>query len=224
MELDDNGVLSASLPRHIVWLSGAPGSGKGTHTPAIIDFFQLHKEPLIASSMLNTPEMRDRINQGLLLDYQTVITAVFQNLQKPMFQRGVLVDGFPRSHGQSFAIEWLQKKMIDIGRQPQFVSIVFTVSSETSVARQLERGQRAVMSNENVQNSGVGTLQEVRSTDLDQNIARKRYDVFMQETYAAVHELDGKIPFISINADRTLDTVAADLLSKLQQIKARYYV
>ena len=217
-KLDNDGALSACLPQRIVWLSGAPGSGKGTHTRTIIDFFQLYEEPLVASSLLNTPEMRDRMNQGLLLDDETVITAVFRELQNPMYRCGVLADGFPRSDGQSFAIEWFYKKMLDGGRQPQFVSVVLTASEETSVERQLGRGRRALAYNEQVQRSGKGTLKEVRSTDLDPNIARKRYDVFMRETYAAVRKLEGKIPFVSVNADGTLEAVKADLLAKLQQV------
>lgn len=217
--LDNNGELSARLPQRIVWLSGSPGSGKGTHTQGMIDFFGLHQEPLIASSLLKTPEMLEKINQGLLLDDETVITAIFKELQNPLYQSGVLVDGFPRTDRQAYAIEWFCKKILATGQQPQFVSVVLLTSEAVSLERQLGRGQRAQAHNEKVRRTGKGKLKEVRSTDLDPNVARKRYDVFMKETYAAVKKLDGKIPFISVNADGALENVKAELSAKLRQLK-----
>lgn len=219
--LDKNGELSAHLPKRIVWLSGSPGSGKGTHTRMLIDFFGLHEEPLIASSLLKTPEMLEKINQGLLLDDETVITAVFEALKNPLYRNGVLVDGFPRTDGQAYAIERFYKKLLVEGRQPQFVSVVLLTSEAVSLERQLGRGRRAQAHNEKVRRTGKGELKEVRATDLDPNVARKRYEVFMKETYAAVKKLDGKIPFISVNADGTLEAVKAELSAKLRQLNLK---
>ena len=219
--LDKNGELSAHLPQRIVWLSGSPGSGKGTHTRMIIDCFGLYEEPLIASSLLKTPEMLEKINQGLLLDDETVITAVFEGLQNPSYQGGVLVDGFPRTDGQAYSIEWFYKKLSADGRQPQFVSVVLLTSEAVSLERQLGRGRRAQAHNEKVKQIGKGELKEVRATDLDPNVARKRYEVFMKETYAAVKKLEGKIPFISVNADGTLEAVRAELSAKLRQLNLK---
>ena len=216
--LDRNGELSARLPQRIVWLSGSPGSGKGTHTRMLIDCFELYQEPLIASSLLKTPQMLEKINQGLLLDDETVITAVFRGLQNPLYQSGVLVDGFPRTDGQAYAIEWFYKKLLVEGRQPQFISVVLLTSEAVSLERQLGRGRRAQAHNEKVKQTGKGELKEVRATDLDPNVARKRYEVFMKETYAAVKKLDGKIPFVSVNTDGTLEAVKSELSAKLRQL------
>ncbi len=219
--LDKNGELSARLPQRIVWLSGSPGSGKGTHTRMLIDFFGLYQEPLIASSLLKTPEMLEKINQGLLLDDGTVTTAVFEALKNPLYRNGILVDGFPRTDGQAYVIEWFYKKLLVEGRQPQFISVVLLTSEEISVERQLGRGRRALAHNEKVKQTGKGELKEVRATDLDPNVARKRYEVFMKETYAAVKKLDGKIPFVSVNADGTLEAVKAELSAKLRQLNLK---
>ena len=209
--LDKNSELSAHLPQRIVWLSGSPGSGKGTHTRTLIDFFGLHEEP----------EMLEKINQGLLLDDETVITAVFEGLKNPLYRSGILVDGFPRTDGQACAIEWFYKKLLVEGRQPQFISVVLLTSESVSLERQLGRGRRAQAHNERVKQTGKGELKEVRATDLDPNVARKRYEVFMKETYAAVKKLDGKIPFVSVNADGTLEAVRAELSAKLRQLNLK---
>ena len=215
--LDRNDEISSHLPQRILWLSGSPGSGKGTHTRTLIDFFGLHEEPLIASSLLKTPEMQEKINQGLLLDDETVIAAVFRGLQNPLYKRGVLVDGFPRTDGQADAVEWFYKKMTALGRQPQFTAVVLLTSEAVSVERQLGRGRRAQAYNEKVKQTGKGELKEVRATDLDPNVARKRYEVFMKETYTAVKKLEGKISFISVDAEGTLEAVRKELLLKLKQ-------
>ena len=219
--LDKNGELSAHLPKRIVWLSGSPGSGKGTHTRMIIDCFGLYQEPLLASSLLKTPEMLEKINQGLLLDDETVITAVFEALKNPLYRSGILVDGFPRTDGQAYAVEWFHKKLLVEGRQSQFISVVLLTSEAVSLERQLGRGRRAQAHNEKVKQTGKGELKEVRATDLDPNVARKRYEVFMKETYAAVKKLDGKIPFVSVNADGTLEAVKAELSAKLRQLNLK---
>lgn len=218
-QLDTDGKILERLPRRIVWLSGAPAAGKGTHTRKLMEYFHLYPEPLITSSLFQTPEMRAKINQGILLDDETVIRAVFQELQNPRYQSGVLVDGFPRKEGQAYSIEWLYQAMQKRGWKPQFLSILLLVNEETSVARQLGRAKHAQAYNERVQKTGIGTLQEVRATDLDPAIAHRRYQTFMQETYASIQILKGKIPFITIDANGALEVVTQQLRQELRKMK-----
>lgn len=217
--LDANEKILERLPKRILWLSGAPAAGKGTHTQTLIEHFHLYPKPLITSSLFQTPEMRAKINQGILLDDETVVSAVFQELQNPLYQSGVLVDGFPRKEGQADSIEWLYQTMQKRGWKPQFLSLVLLVDEETSVARQLGRARHAQAYNERVKKTGVGTLREVRATDLDPAIAHRRYQTFMQETYASVQILKGKIPFLTIDANGTLEEVTKQLRFELQKMK-----
>lgn len=207
------------MPRKIVWLSGAPGAGKGTNENYIIEYAHLSQQPLIASSLLNSPEMRAKINQGLLLDDLTVVSSVFNGLMDPIYQSGVLVDGFPRTLGQAQSIAWLYKQLIDSKIPVNFSVIVLMLDEEESVRRQLHRGQRCLQYNERIRKSGQGVQKEVRQTDLDPVVARQRYKVFMKETYLALESLKELLPFVTISSNGSLETVKTRVLEAIQQLK-----
>jgi hypothetical protein len=60
------GVENMRFPREIVWLSGAPGAGKGT----MCGFIMKERDiPLVfeTSSLLTTPEMQRKKEQGVLI-------------------------------------------------------------------------------------------------------------------------------------------------------------
>lgn len=218
-KLDTDGHLLAHMPRKIVWLSGAPGAGKGTNERYIIEYGHLYPSPLIASSLLQSPEMKEKINQGLLLDDSTVISSIFSGLQDPIYKEGVVVDGFPRTLGQAYSIYWLYKNMINHKLNPDFSMIVLTLDEEESIRRQLYRGQRAMEYNERIKKTGQGVLKEVRPTDLDPDVARQRYRIFMKETYEALLTLREKLPFVTIDASGSLREVKDRVLAAVKQLR-----
>lgn len=217
-KLDIDGQLSDRIPHKIIWLSGAPGAGKGTNERYIIEYGHLYPSPLIASSLLNSPEMKEKINQGLLLDDPTVISSVFSGLQDPIYEEGIVVDGFPRTHGQAYSIYWLYEVMKKQGLQPQFFVMVLTLDEEESVRRQLYRGQRTQEYNARIKRTGQGVLKEVRPTDLDPEVARQRYRIFMSETYEALLTLKDKLPFIAIESNGSLREVKERVLTAVKQL------
>jgi adenylate kinase len=217
--LDTDGHMLDLMPRKIVWLSGAPGAGKGTNERYIIEYGHLYPSPLIASSLLNSPEMREKINHGLLLDDATVISSVFSGLQDPIYQEGVVVDGYPRTEMQAYSIYWLYQALEKYGVRPQFSVLVLTLDEEESVRRQLYRGERAQEYNKRIRKTGQGVLKEVRPTDLDPEIARQRYRIFMQQTYTALQSLRGKLPFITIDSNGSLQEVKDRVLSAVKILK-----
>ncbi|MCQ2956077.1 MAG: nucleoside monophosphate kinase [Opitutales bacterium] len=210
-QLEQNDAFFMHMPKKLIWLSGAPGAGKGTNTQYIIDNAHLYKEPVVVSSLLKTPEMREKINKGILLDDEVVTKALFEELQKPIYQQGIVVDGFPRKEGQAKCIEWLYQNLKARNLNPQFSIITLMVSEEESVKRQIHRGQLA-------QQQANGK-EEVRATDLDPKLVRERYQTFMKETYGALQLLEGKIPFSTIDAGGTFDEVKQHVLDALHTLK-----
>ena len=208
-----------SIPNKIVWLSGAPGAGKGTNEDYIIEYGYLCPNPLIASSLFKTPEMREKINRGVLLDDATVIAAIFNALQDPIYKDGVVVDGFPRTQEQVDSIYQLYRALQAKGYHPSFSIMVLTLDESESIRRQLYRGEQAKEHNERIRKSGQGVLQEVRQTDLDPEIARQRYQVFMKETFAALQSLKGKMPFVTIDAKGSFHEVKERVLSAVKLLK-----
>ena len=221
--LDTDGHLLERIPHKIVWLSGAPGAGKGTNERYIIECGHLYPSPLIASSLLNSPEMREKINRGLLLDDATVISSVFSGLQDPIYEEGLVVDGFPRTKGQAYSIYWLYQALKTKGYNPSFSIIVLTLDEDESVRRQLYRGERAKEYNARIRKTGQGVLKEVRPTDLDPKIAQQRYQIFMQETFTALQTLKGKMPFITIDSNGSLREVKERVLNAVKLLKLDAY-
>ncbi|KAK9702139.1 hypothetical protein K7432_011393 [Basidiobolus ranarum] len=90
---------------------------------------------------------------------------------------------------------------------PSFSIAVLYVDEDISIARQLKRGKQIREHNELVRKTGKGQLLEERATDFDEEIVRKRYQVFTQH-YSALMELGKYFPFHLVNASSTLEDVA----------------
>ena len=109
--------------------------------------------------------------------------------------------------------------MINHKLNPDFSMIVLTLDEEESIRRQLYRGQRAMEYNERIKKTGQGVLKEVRPTDLDPDVARQRYRIFMKETYEALLTLREKLPFVTIDASGSLREVKDRVLAAVKQLR-----
>jgi hypothetical protein len=70
-----HGIEKMSFPREVVWLSGAPGAGKGTMASFILKEREIpHRFEV--SSLLGTPEMRKKKEAGVLIGDLEVVMAV----------------------------------------------------------------------------------------------------------------------------------------------------
>ncbi len=215
-QMASNGMTLEQFPQKAFWLSGAPGAGKGTNEHLIINYAMLYKKPLIASALLNTPEMLRKINQGLLLDDKTVISAVFEGLNNPLYKDGVLVDGFPRTPGQAESIAWLYEQLLAKKHKPLFAIFVLMIDEAESLRRQQHRAQAALKHNEEVKKTGKGSFEEVRPTDLDPQLASQRYEQFMKVTYAGLERLKDRLPFYHIDAQGSFKEVENRVLNALK--------
>ena len=137
------------FPKEIMWLGGAPGSGKGTNTPFILRERGLTAAPIVVSDLLDTPEMRALKDRGQFVGDREVIEALLRKLLEPAYQTGVVVDGFPRTKVQAEAVKLLHDQIMQLRttywgtptgkrfRRPIFRITVLFVGEQTSVERQL---------------------------------------------------------------------------------------
>ena len=88
------------FPKEIILLGGAPGAGKGTHTEFILKARGLTSDPLVVSSLLNTPEAQKIKNAGGMVGDREVVEILFKKLLDPSYTHGVILDGFPRTKVQ----------------------------------------------------------------------------------------------------------------------------
>jgi adenylate kinase len=218
----------ARLPREIIWLGGAPGAGKGTNTPFILRERGITAPPLVTSDLLASPEMQRIKDAGNLVGDADVVRLLFERLLDPAHATGVLVDGFPRTRVQVECVKMLYQRMLDLRAvhrrdalaalfpKPIFQIVVLYVEEKESVERQLNRGRAIIAHNQRVRETGVGQALEERATDMADEACRKRYRVFMEQTYGVLQSLKQHFHFHVINAKGDLASVERAIISEFQ--------
>lgn len=216
------------FPQELILLGGAPGAGKGTNTPFIQEVRGLTAEPIVVSSLLDTPEMRAIKDSGGMVGDTEVIGILFERLLSPDYQDGAILDGFPRTFVQVECMKLLYHKMLQLRaeffnteyrssfRQPLIHIMMLFIDEKESVARQLKRGLEIIQHNEEVGRTGIGELQETRATDSDPKAAQRRYRVFKEATYDALQSLREVFHYHFINAQGELSEVRQNIIKELQ--------
>ncbi|MDE3084739.1 MAG: nucleoside monophosphate kinase, partial [Verrucomicrobiota bacterium] len=211
-----------------ILLGGAPGAGKGTNTAFIAKTRGLTCDPIVISALLDTAEARRIKNAGGMVGDREVIGLLLRRLLRPEYRDGVILDGFPRTNVQVECLKLLVERMHQLRReffqtrlgiqfrQPTIHIMVLFVDEKTSVERQLKRGCEVRVHNEEVRRTGVGELREERATDYDEELARRRYRVFKEQTWDALQSLKEIFHYHFINAQGTIYEVEQNILKELQ--------
>ncbi|KAI8063239.1 hypothetical protein BC940DRAFT_113628 [Gongronella butleri] len=215
------------LPREFIFLMGAPGSGKGTHTPSILRARGITNPPISVSQLLQTPECKELINNGSLIGDRYVIELILHAMLQGDPDVGVLIDGFPRTDIQVEALRLLHDKMLELRREfwdtphrdqfprPVFRICVLYVDEEISVHRQLARGRKIREHNREVKQTGQGVLWEERVTDNNETLIRDRYSIFKAH-YGSLLKLSKLFPFHLINATSSIKEVMQIILKEFE--------
>jgi len=215
------------FPKEIILLGGAPGAGKGTQTQFINDARGLTCAPIVMSELLTTPEMEKLKAQGGMVGDKEVVTVLLRTLLEPTYADGVVLDGFPRTPVQVECLKLLVDKISELHdqfantplaihfRRPTIHVMVLFVSESTSIARQLSRGREIAEHNRKVAEAGIGTPIELRTTDLSEELVRRRYQVFKEQTWAALTSLRQLYHYHFVNAEGPISEVQANILKEL---------
>lgn len=225
---DEFGLENLRFPKEIILLGGAPGAGKGTNTEFIMKARGFTCPPIVVSSLLDTPEARRLKDKGMLVGDREVMGIIFRKLLESEFRDGAILDGFPRTKVQVECMKLLVQKISELHRshagtpeaqyfrRPTIHVMVLFVDEKTSVERQLSRGREIERHNEEVRNTGIGEMQELRKTDLDVEAAKRRYKIFKESTWDALQSLREVFFYHLINAQGTFEEVEENILRELQ--------
>eukprot|EP01104_Vermistella_antarctica_P014149 TRINITY_DN4409_c0_g2_i1.p1 TRINITY_DN4409_c0_g2~~TRINITY_DN4409_c0_g2_i1.p1 ORF type:complete len:606 (-),score=105.49 TRINITY_DN4409_c0_g2_i1:133-1950(-) len=207
------------FPREIMWLGGAPGSGKGTNTPFIGAARGVTAEPIVMSNLLTSPSaMRIKKEGGLVGDAE-VMQLLVEELLDPKYCDGAIVDGFPRTkiqvdilklfydHVNSLHKSYQGTELANKFKRPIFRMLVLYVDEKESIRRQLARGNKTKAHNEKVRATGEGELWEERDTDNSVKAAKARYDTFREQSHASLQSLSAHFPYHVLNATGTVEEV-----------------
>lgn len=216
------------FPKELILLGGAPGSGKGTHTPFIMNIRGLTCPSIVVSDLLVTPEALAIKAQGGMVGDKEVMGILCRKLLQKEFRDGALLDGFPRTRVQ---VECLKRLVDNISllhkefqdtplatqfRRPTVHAMVLFIGEKTSVRRQKKRGQEVDRHNREVLETDVGTQVEQRETDLSDETTRRRYRVFKQQTWDALSSLKEIYHYHFINAEGPISEVEENIVRELQ--------
>jgi adenylate kinase len=149
-------------------LFGPPGSGKGTQSEKIVEKFgliHLSTGNLLRQEIADkTPlgmEARNFMDKGQLVPDEVVIGMIDSSLEKHADAKGFLFDGFPRTVAQAEALD----KLLALKKTSICKVLALDVDEEELVKRLIKRGET----------SG-------RSDDTDENIIRRRFSVYKNDT------------------------------------------
>ena len=216
------------FPKEIILLGGAPGSGKGTNTAFIAEVRGLTCQPIVMSSLLNSPEAQALKAAGNMVGDRDVVGLVLRELLHAQYHDGVILDGFPRTNVQVECLKLLVDKMHALRRefyntplsihfrQPTIHIMVLFVDEKESVARQLKRGRETRALIEEAVRTESGVVPEDRPTDHDESLARRRYRVFKEQTWDALQSLKEIYHYHFINAQGPVAEVERNILYELE--------
>jgi adenylate kinase len=94
--------------------------------------------------------------------------------------------------------------------------MVLFVSEGTSIARQLGRGREIADHNRKVAETGIGAPIELRATDLSEELVRRRYQVFKEQTWTALTSLRQLYHYHFVNAEGPIEDVQANIVEELK--------
>jgi len=205
----------ASFPREITWLAGAPGAGKGTNSTFVASARGYDAPTIVMSSLLESPECKAIKDAGGMVDDEVVFSALLKELAKPEYQRGVVVDGFPRTEKQAAMIS----KWHDSTKTTTFNFVTLFIDEKASIERQLSRGDSIKKLNMVRKSGGMAPLEE-RATDFCEAAARLRYSNFLQQ-YEAINKLSARFPLAIVDASAPIDTVRQRLSAVCSTLPSR---
>jgi len=206
--------VATTFPREITWLAGAPGAGKGTNSTFVAKSRGYTAPTIVMSSLLENPECKRIKDAGGMVDDETVQRALLEELAKPEYKDGVVVDGFPRTEKQAEWLRSLHSTLATPFSPVNFNFVMLFIDEEASVARQLSRGDMMRKLN-SVRSANGMTLLEERATDVSDAAARVRYNNFVQQ-YDAVNKLSEHFPLSVVDASAPIETVRQRIFATLK--------
>ncbi len=184
-------------------LFGPPGSGKGTQSDKLVEKYglvhlstgNLLREEIAQKTPLGL-EARSFMDKGQLVPDEVVIGMIDSSLEHHKEARGFLFDGFPRTVAQSQALD----KLLELKKTSIAVVLALEVSEEELVKRLLNRGKT----------SG-------RSDDTNDEVIRKRFAVYMNETSPVADHYKKARKFFSIKGEGSVNDIFSSLCEAIDK-------
>ena len=184
-------------------LFGPPGSGKGTQSEKLVEKYGLIHlstgDLLRKERHLKTPlgiEAQQFVDKGQLVPDEVVIGMISSALDNNPAAAGFLFDGFPRTEAQAEALD----KLLELKKSEIGLVLFLEVNEDELIKRLLGRGKT----------SG-------RSDDNDEDILRKRQEVYKKETLPVATHYSKLKKVVNVNGMGTIDEIFSKLTSQIDK-------
>ncbi len=202
-------------------LLGAPGAGKGTQAAKLVEECGLCHistgDILRAAVKDQTPlgvKAKSFMDAGELVPDDLIIDLMKERIQQPDTEKGVILDGFPRTTTQAVALDTM---LSELGR-PLDAALLIDVDSEVIVNRLCSRrmckacGHIGTVSDEACPKCGGEMYQR---DDDNEATVRNRLDVYEKSTSPLIDYYRGCELLVTIDGDRDPAEVFADVKEAL---------
>jgi adenylate kinase len=186
-------------------LFGPPGSGKGTQSEKLIEkykFKHLSTGDLLRSEIAQkTPlglEAKNLMDKGQLVPDEVVIGMISSALDTYRDVNGFLFDGFPRTTAQAEALD----KLLDFNKTGIGAVLFLQVPEEELISRMINRAKT----------SG-------RSDDADENVQRKRLEVYNRDTLPVANHYRKSDKVIEVEGVGSVDDIFQALCVAIEEKK-----
>lgn len=198
-------------------LLGAPGAGKGTQAQKLVEEFgvahistgDLLRSAVKAGTKLGV-KAKSYMDNGQLVPDKLVVDLVTERLDADDAQKGFILDGFPRNTAQAVTLD---SALAEMGRSLD-AALLVDVKPDVIVKRLSSRrtckecGYTAPAGVDSCPSCGGEMYQ--RDDDKPETI-QKRLDVYENQTAPLVEYYRGKELLKSVDGDRPVDEVYADV-------------
>lgn len=198
-------------------LLGAPGAGKGTQAAKLVEEFatpHISTGDILRAAVKNQTELGKKakgyMDAGDLVPDSLIIDLMDERLREPDCEKGFILDGFPRTTAQAVALDDMLVRL----ERPLDAALLVDVDPEVIIKRLTERrcckecGYIGTAADATCPKCGGEMYQR---DDDNETTVRNRLDVYAKSTSPLIDYYKGKGLLKSVDGDRSVDAVYADV-------------
>ena len=198
-------------------LLGAPGAGKGTQAAKLVEEFatpHISTGDILRAAVKNQTELGKKakgyMDAGDLVPDSLIIDLMDERLREPDCEKGFILDGFPRTTAQAVALDDMLVRL----ERPLDAALLVDVDSEVIIKRLTER--RCCKECGYIGTAADATCPKCsgemyQRDDDNEATVRNRLDVYAKSTSPLIDYYKGKGLLKSVDGDRPVDDVYADV-------------
>lgn len=203
-------------------LLGAPGAGKGTQAAKLVEeegLCHISTGDILRAAVKNqTPlgvKAKSYMDAGDLVPDDLIIDLMKERIQQPDTEKGVILDGFPRTTTQAVALDTM---LSELGR-PLDAALLIDVDPEVIVNRLCSR--RMCKECGYIGTAGDAVCPKCggemyQRDDDNETTVRNRLDVYEKSTSPLIDYYRGCELLVTIDGDRDPQAVYADVKEALK--------